>query len=101
MYLSCFCLFMHVLVALCCLALIIFVFIAGENWLSNKYIMLLEIIINLFIIIDIGLRMKVLSIKIYFKSISNIIDFVLLIIIAVLFCVYMLASEIMKGKEFI
>ena len=43
--------------------------------------------------------MKMLSVRVYFQSISNIIDFALLIVITIAFGAYMLTTKLMMNKN--
>ena len=88
LYLSFFCLIIYVLICLCCCVLIVFAIIAGDKWIDDKRIIILEIVINVFLIIDIFLRMKLLSLKVFFQSYSNILDIFLLVFILIAFSAY-------------
>ena len=68
--------------------LIVFAVISGEKWAHDKRIIILEIIINTLLVIDIFLRMKLLTVRVFFHSFSNVLDIVLIVLILIVFLIY-------------
>ncbi len=71
--------------ALLCLFLLCWSLIKGRAWASHWSIIVIETVINIFVVIDIALKLKILKCKYYFRSLSNVIDFVLVVIIVSLY----------------
>ena len=78
LYLSFVCMIVYVLISVCCLVLVVFAIISGDKWVDDSRILYLEIFINVFLLIDILLRMKLLTVKVFCQSYSNLLDVMLL-----------------------
>jgi hypothetical protein len=89
LYLSSFCFGLYVIMALVCLLLVVWSFMKGKGWASHWIFTLIELSVNLFIVTDTFLKMRLLGISGFFSSISNTIDFSLMCLIMTLYALYL------------
>jgi hypothetical protein len=57
----------------------------GKNWAKHWVFIFFEAVINLFIILDIFFKIKLVGCRDFFRDINNLIDFILGIVILFLF----------------
>ena len=93
LYLSSFCIGIYIIMALLCLFLLCWSLIKGRGWASHWSIIVLETVINIFVVLDIALKLKILKCKYYFRSLSNIIDFILVVLIMSLYIALFLLNH--------
>ena len=98
LYLSFVCMIIYVLISVCCLVLVVFAIISGDRWVHDPRILYLEIFINVFLMIDILLRMKLLTIKVFCQSYSNLLDVLLLVLIVIAAITYHIVDSTQNIK---
>ena len=73
--------------------MVVWAVVKGKQWMSHWALAAIEMTINVFIIADILLKMKLLGVRGFFHTCSNTVDFILMLLVLSLYAVWFLAIK--------
>lgn len=88
LYQSTCCHWTYIIMAFICLILVTLTLFVGKQFSKHWLFIFFEMVINIFIVLDIAFKMKLVGVKQFFQDWNNCIDFGLGVVIVIVFCIF-------------